>query len=177
MISIAASGAVSSDSAIAVSLSAGVGVGQVEASIGDADINTTNTGAHAEQDVVVRAVRNAGGDLQAEIQRDIRGRGSAYPFVSKPDSNIDHRRVRTALVYFQGHWQLLSERAALQPGDVVFFDTLPKPGPDHVGIVTAEVSDSGAPLIINNWTDGYTTQKMDLLATVPVTHRFRYVKP
>ena len=56
VISIAASGAVSSDSAIAVSLSAGVGVGQVEASIGDADINTTNTGAHAEQDVVVRAV-------------------------------------------------------------------------------------------------------------------------
>ncbi len=56
VISIAASGAVSSDTAIAVSLSAGVGVGQVEASIGDADINTTNTGAHSEQDVVVRAV-------------------------------------------------------------------------------------------------------------------------
>ncbi|MDC1135924.1 hypothetical protein OAT45_04360 [Alphaproteobacteria bacterium] len=56
VISIAASGAVSSDSAIAVSLSAGVGVGVVEASIGDADINTGNSGAHADQDVLVRAV-------------------------------------------------------------------------------------------------------------------------
>ena len=56
VISIAASGAVSSDSAIAVSLSAGVGIGSVEASIGDADINVSNSGAHADQDVVVRAV-------------------------------------------------------------------------------------------------------------------------
>ncbi len=56
VISIAASGAVSSDTAIAVSISAGVGVGRVEASIGDADINTINTGAHSDQDVVVRAV-------------------------------------------------------------------------------------------------------------------------
>ena len=56
VISIAASGAVSSSSAIAVSLSAGVGVGQVEASIGDADINVTSDVAHTDQDVLVRAV-------------------------------------------------------------------------------------------------------------------------
>ena len=56
VISIAASGAVSSSSAIAVSISAGVGVGQVEASIGDADINSGPGTANAAQDVVVRAL-------------------------------------------------------------------------------------------------------------------------
>ena len=34
----------------------GVGVGQVEASIGDADINVTSDVAHTDQDVLVRAV-------------------------------------------------------------------------------------------------------------------------
>ena len=57
VISIAASGAVSSDSAIAVSLSAGVGVSTTEASIGTgALINSDISLAHASQDVLVRAV-------------------------------------------------------------------------------------------------------------------------
>ena len=56
VISIAASGAVSSDSAIAVSISAGVGVGAVQASVGNASINSAAGVAHSDQDVVVRAV-------------------------------------------------------------------------------------------------------------------------
>lgn len=129
-------------------------------------------------DVIVRAARNAGWDIQEELQNDLRSRRAAYPFVKYPDSSIDHRRVRTALVYFLAHWQRRSKQLRapsdpLQPGDVVFLDTLPKPGPDHVGILTAELGESGFPLVINNWTDGYTTQKMDLLGSVEVTHRFR----
>ena len=57
VISIAASGAVSSDSAIAISLSAGVGINTTEASIGDgARVNSTNTSPHDDQDVTVRAI-------------------------------------------------------------------------------------------------------------------------
>ena len=57
VISIAASGAVSSDSAIAISLSAGVGVSTTEASIGSgAIINSDISLAHASQDVLVRSV-------------------------------------------------------------------------------------------------------------------------
>ena len=56
VISIAASGAVSSDNAIAISLSAGVGVGTTEASIGDATINSSIAGAHDDQDVTVRGI-------------------------------------------------------------------------------------------------------------------------
>ncbi|MGC6476026.1 MAG: leukotoxin LktA family filamentous adhesin, partial [Parvibaculales bacterium] len=54
VISIAASGAVSSDSAIAISLSAGVGVSTTEASIGAATVRTTGGGNNA--DVMARAI-------------------------------------------------------------------------------------------------------------------------
>ena len=57
VISIAASGAVSSDNAIAISLSAGVGVNTTEASIGtNATINNDISSAHAQQDVAVKAI-------------------------------------------------------------------------------------------------------------------------
>ncbi len=129
-------------------------------------------------DVVVRALRNAGVDLQRELQEDIRADPRRYPMVRRADKNIDHRRVRTILPYFRAHWDALptdvhSPRAPLLPGDLVFLDTLPAPGPDHLGIVSDHVGKSGLPLLVNNWTDGYQTSEMDLLDWVPVTHRFR----
>jgi uncharacterized protein YijF (DUF1287 family) len=55
-------------------------------------------------------------------------------------------------------------------------DTLPKAGPDHVGIVSEAFDAAGNPLIINNWTDGYTTRRMPLLPSIPVTHHFRLIR-
>jgi len=130
-------------------------------------------------DVIVRALRNAGIDLQAELQRDIARRRRAYPMVKRGDPNIDHRRVRTLLPWFTRHLDARSPRVddpadPLRPGDIVLFDTFPsRSGPDHIGIVSDHRGDSGLPLVINNWTDGTVTAEMDLLGWVPVTHRFR----
>jgi hypothetical protein len=130
-------------------------------------------------DVVIRAVRNAGVDLQAELNRDIKRARRSYPMVKRPNAHIDQRRVKTILPYFARHWDkrsvdLDSRTDPLRPGDVVFMDTFPsKSGPDHIGIVSNQRGPSGHPLIINNWTDGTVTSEMDLLAFVPVTHRFR----
>src|SRR5262245_9447633 len=47
-------------------------------------------------DVVIRAFRTAGIDLQQEVHRDMARHFAAYPKtwgLSVPDSNIDHRRV------------------------------------------------------------------------------------
>jgi hypothetical protein len=135
-------------------------------------------------DVIVRAVRNAGLDLQRELHEDIRRAPRAYPMVKgRGDPNIDHRRVKTLLPYFVRHWQRLGialEDAAdpLRPGDVVLMDTFPsRTGPDHIGIVSDLLGPSGKPLIINNWTDGTVTAEMDLLPFVPITHRFRLPPP
>lgn len=47
-------------------------------------------------DVVIRALRQQGLDLQEAVHRDMRGSFSVYPKnwgLNRPDSNIDHRRV------------------------------------------------------------------------------------
>ena len=102
--------------------------------------------------------------------------------VSKPDRNIEHRRVRRLIVYFKRYFKALptefdpqaSGELAWLPGDIVFMDTFPsKSGPDHIGIISDISNDAGTPLVINNWTDGFSTQDMDLLDSIPVTHRYR----
>jgi uncharacterized protein YijF (DUF1287 family) len=55
-------------------------------------------------DVIIRAVRNAGIDLQAEVNRDIKRARRAYPMVRKANAHIDHRRVKTLVPYFSRHW-------------------------------------------------------------------------
>jgi uncharacterized protein YijF (DUF1287 family) len=131
-------------------------------------------------DVIVRALRNAGFDLQALQQQDVRARRRAYPWITRPDANIDHRRVKNLAVYFGRHFRARStalDAVTLRdwlPGDIVLLDTFPsKPGPDHIGIVSDTRGASGLPLVVNNWTVGARTAEMDLLSFVPVTHRFR----
>ncbi len=130
-------------------------------------------------DVVVRALRNAGIDLQQLLHDDIASSPRSYPMVKKSDANIDHRRVKTLLPWFKRKWASFgtdpsSTSDPFRPGDVIFMDTFPsRSGPDHIGIVSDTMGDSGLPLVINNWTDGSVESEMDLLAFVPVTHRFR----
>jgi uncharacterized protein YijF (DUF1287 family) len=129
-------------------------------------------------DTVIRALRNAGIDLQRAVHEDILAAPRAYPMVEKVDASINHRRVRTVLPWFKRHWVTLPEGTPRLPGDVVFFDTFPsKPGPDHLGVVSDTVGPHGLPMVINNWTDGAVDAEMDLLSFVPVTHHFRAPSP
>jgi uncharacterized protein len=130
-------------------------------------------------DVVVRAVRNAGIDIQKELHEDILRARAVYP-KNAGNWQIDQRRVLTLLPYFARHWEKHTPKLddpddPLRPGDVIFMDTFPnKSGPDHIGILSDTMSsDSGLPMVINNWTTGYHTQEMDLLTFVPVLYRFR----
>ena len=133
-------------------------------------------------DVVVRALRNAGYDLQRDLIRDMDRSPKSYRMKGRrPNRSIEHRRVRRQIVYFRRHFKSLPThfsaaqkgRDSWLPGDIVFMDTLPKRGPDHVGIVSDRSDSQGRPLIINNWDDGYRTTDMELIGRVPVTHRFR----
>ena len=130
-------------------------------------------------DVVIRALRNAGIDLQRDVHEDILRAPRAYPSVSRPNTSIDHRRVKSLLPYFRRHFEAHSvvptASDPYRPGDIVFMDTFKnRSGAEHVGIVSDVRNPTGVPLIINNWTDGTVTTDMDLIAWgVPVTHRFR----
>jgi len=76
-------------------------------------------------DVVVRAFRKAGIDLQKEIHEDMTAARSDYPTkwgAIGPDSNIDHRRVLNLMAYFRRHGKSLpisSNPTDYQPGDIV----------------------------------------------------------
>ena len=131
-------------------------------------------------DVIIRALRNAGYDLQKLMYLHIKQNRRSYRWIKQPDRNIDHRRVRNMIVYFKRHYQVLHTRIDRRnrhqflPGDIVFMDTLPRPGPDHIGIISDTLGPGGYPQVINNWTTGYSTSVMDLLPGVPVTHHFRW---
>src|SRR5690242_11213192 len=55
-------------------------------------------------DVIIRAMREQGVDLQKEVHEDMKRGFSSYPQrwgLSKPDANIDHRRVPNLMTFFQ----------------------------------------------------------------------------
>jgi uncharacterized protein YijF (DUF1287 family) len=124
-------------------------------------------------DTVIRALRNAGIDLQREVHEDILMAPRAYPMVEKIDASINHRRVKTLLPWFRRHAQRITS-GDYRPGDVLFFDTFPtKSGPEHIGLVSDRRGPDGKYLIVNNWTDGAVDAEMPLLSFVPVTDHFR----
>lgn len=91
-------------------------------------------------DVVVRAYRKVGIDLQKEVHEDMRANFSKYPKtwgLTFPDRNIDHRRVPNLMVFFARYGQtlLLSPDASeYNPGDIVCWQL--RNGSTHIGIVS-----------------------------------------
>jgi len=75
-------------------------------------------------DVVIRAFRAIGIDLQQELHQDMRRHFAAYPKswgLSAPDPNIDHRRVPNLATWFERQGYALAvtqDAASYQPGDM-----------------------------------------------------------
>jgi uncharacterized protein len=129
-------------------------------------------------DVVIRAFRNAGIDLQKEVHEDMRANFSAYPQkwgLTKPDTNIDHRRVPNLQTYFtrKGRSLPLGDRGSdFKPGDVVSWD-LNERGATHIGIVSNHWNTAeNRYLIIHNIGRGARLE--DRLFEWKVTGHFRY---
>jgi uncharacterized protein YijF (DUF1287 family) len=97
-------------------------------------------------DVIIRSYRSLGIDLQQLVHEDMKKDFSAYPQIwglSKPDTNIDHRRVPNLEKFFQrnGTPLIISDNAVdYKPGDIVTW-RLPNNLP-HIGIVSDSPSNS-----------------------------------
>ena len=127
-------------------------------------------------DVVIRAFRAVGIDLQQELHRDMTRQFAAYPKawgLAKPDSNIDHRRAPNLATWFnrQDYDLPLSEDAAdYRPGDVVTW--ILGGGQPHIGIVSDRRSEDGVrPLVIHNI--GWGAREDDALFAYRITGHFR----
>jgi uncharacterized protein len=127
-------------------------------------------------DVIIRAYRSIGIDLQQRVHEDMKHAFDQYPKLwgmRKPDTNIDHRRVPNLQTYFNrsGASVAVSRLASdYQAGDLVTW-MLPGNLP-HIGIVTAEKNRIGNPLIVHNI--GRGPQLEDMLFNYPITGHYRF---
>lgn len=100
-------------------------------------------------DVVWRAFKNAGYNLRAMVDNDIRNNRSDYR-IKDPDSNIDFRRVGNLYVFFNKYAEVLTNDIAKieewQPGDIVIFGT----DTNHIGIISDRRNRKGEPYVIHN---------------------------
>lgn len=131
-------------------------------------------------DVLVRAYRDAlDFDLQSAVHKDMTAAFSAYPKIwglTRPDRNIDHRRVPNLETYFRRHGTRLpvpDELADWQAGDIYTMrlnGRLP-----HVGIVSDKITPMGHRYVIHNI--GAGTAEDDILGMFDDEQRFRFEPP
>ncbi|MFQ3671119.1 MAG: DUF1287 domain-containing protein, partial [Verrucomicrobiia bacterium] len=118
-------------------------------------------------------------DLQSELHRDMTAHFHLYPRIwglSRPDPNIDHRRVPNLRTWFtrqRAQLPLRADPAAFRPGDLVT-STLPRNLP-HIMIVSDRATPEGRPLVIHNI--GRGTVEEDCLLTYPLTGHYRWPPP
>ncbi|MDW7650691.1 MAG: DUF1287 domain-containing protein [Bacillota bacterium] len=128
-------------------------------------------------DVVIRALRHAGIDLQERIHEDMKDHFELYPQnwgLGAPDSNIDHRRVPNQMRYFERFGQALTldvrgHTDQWQWGDIVYW-RFPD-GRLHCGVISDRKNRKGIPLVIHN---GGITREEDCLLRWEIIGHYRY---
>ena len=126
-------------------------------------------------DVIVRAYRHVGIDLQVLVHEDMKAAFRQYPQLwgqARPDSNIDHRRVPNLATFFRRHGQVLpfsNDPTQYHAGDIVTW-RLPN-GLPHIGLVMQETSEA-SPLVVHNI--GAGTKIENILFAYDITGHFRY---
>lgn len=127
-------------------------------------------------DVVIRAYRKLGIDLQKEVHEDMKANFSLYPKtwgLKSTDKNIDHRRVPNLEVFFARKGEKLpitQNPKDYKTGDLVTWmigDKLP-----HIGIVTHIKSSNGNPMIVHNVGSGQVLE--DCLLSWKIVGHYKY---
>ena len=130
-------------------------------------------------DVVIRAYRKLGTDLQTEVHEDMKSNFSVYPKnwgLKTTDKNIDHRRVPNLMKFFERHNARLSitdNSVDYKPGDLVCWNL--GGAITHIGIVVDKKSSDGKRnLIVHNIGGGQVLA--DCLFEYKIIGHYRYRK-
>jgi uncharacterized protein len=129
-------------------------------------------------DVVIRAFRHLGMDLQKLVHEDMSAAFSKYPQrwgLKKPDKNIDHRRVPNLMKFFERAGKRLpvtKNAADYRPGDLV--TCIVPPNLPHIMIVsdTRSPADAARMQILHNIGNGARLE--DRLFEFEITGHYRY---
>jgi uncharacterized protein YijF (DUF1287 family) len=130
-------------------------------------------------DVVIRAYRKIGIDLQKEVHEDMKSNFSKYPKIwglTKPDKNIDHRRVPNLMTFFTRHGKtksITTNSLDYLPGEIVCWNL--GGSVTHIGIVVKKKSADGQRhLIVHNIGGGQVME--DCLFNYKIIGHYRYEK-
>ncbi|MEX1383336.1 DUF1287 domain-containing protein [Lutibacter sp.] len=128
-------------------------------------------------DVIIRAYRILGIDLQKEVHEDMRANFNKYPKIwglTTTDKNIDHRRVPNLMKFFERHGTIKVNSANSSdylPGDIVCWNL--SGGITHIGIVIHRKSNDGKRnLIVHNIGAGQVIE--DCLFDFKIIGHYRY---
>jgi len=128
-------------------------------------------------DVVIRAYRMFGIDLQEEVHEDMMAHFEEYPDIwglSAPDKNIDHRRVPNLMKFFERHGTIKPnslQPKTYSPGDIVCWNL--GNGVTHIGIVVHQRSGDGKRnLIMHNIGGGQVIE--DILLKYEIIGHYTY---
>jgi uncharacterized protein len=129
-------------------------------------------------DVIIRAYRKMGIDLQKEVHEDMVAHFDLYPKIwglKATDKNIDHRRVPNLMTFFSrfGKVKPMTQKASdYVPGDIVCWDL--GGGVTHIGIVSNKKNSSGFYFIIHNIGSGQEME--DCLFDYKIIGHYQYEK-
>lgn len=130
-------------------------------------------------DVIIRAYRKLGIDLQKEVHEDMKNNFEKYPKIwglKKTDKNIDHRRVPNLMTFFSRKGTAIRVTKIIsdyKPGDIVTWDL--GAGITHIGfVVDTKSTDDLRNMIVHNIGKGQVVE--DCLFNFKVTGHYRYKK-
>jgi len=130
-------------------------------------------------DVIIRAYRKMGIDLQKEVHEDMKAYFSKYPKIwglSHPDKNIDHRRVPNLMTFFSRHGiikKISQEASDYLPGDIVCWNL--GGAVTHIGIVVNKKSADGKRyMFVHNIGAGQVVE--DCLFNFTIIGHYQYAK-
>ena len=131
-------------------------------------------------DVIIRAYRECGIDLQKEVHEDMKNNFDSYPIIwglTTTDKNIDHRRVLNLMKFFERNGTekpITSNPNDYFPGDIVCWNL--GGGVTHIGIVVnIKSQDNQRNMIVHNIGNGQVME--DCLFDFTIIGHYRYRNP
>lgn len=128
-------------------------------------------------DVVIRAYRKLGIDLQKEVHVDMATNFDKYPKIwgmKRTDTNIDHRRVPNLMCFFGRHGTAKTKSGSADdylPGDIVCWELTS--AQTHIGIVVDKRSSDGKRfMIVHNIGSGQVLE--DCLFDYKIIGHYQY---
>lgn len=128
-------------------------------------------------DVIIRAYRAIGIDLQKLVHEDMAAHFNLYPKIwglNAPDKNIDHRRVPNLMVFFKRFGRILpisQNGQDYQPGDLL---TTLIGGRPHISIISDRRGKLGLGDLMVIQNAGWGVNEDDMLFSWKINGHYRY---